>query len=112
MGVSKASVNNVEYKRKQVRHKALGNIQYIGHLYRHGLFTKRIIIEYMNSLLKQIKNLEPEDVERLCKLVSTVGHDIENPQISAYKGLKSYEDAVQKGKLEIKKLIEKIDEWK
>jgi ribosomal protein L7Ae-like RNA K-turn-binding protein len=109
--VSKENSNNLEYKEKQARHKALGNIQYVGHLYRHGLLTRKIIIESINSLLKQNKDPKPEDVEILCKLVSTVGHDIENPPISAYKGPEAYEDAVRQGKLEMKKLMEKLHEW-
>merc|ERR1712113_732915 len=53
--------------------RTLGNINLIGHLYRYHLVTPKIIFNCLNSLLENIKNPHPTDVEAACKLLKMTG---------------------------------------
>ncbi|KAF5835829.1 kinase-like domain-containing protein [Dunaliella salina] len=55
------------------RRRMLGNIQFIGFLYKNQLISEGILHTCITQLLKEDKNPQPEDVEYLCKLMSTVG---------------------------------------
>lgn len=65
------------------RKRMLGNIQFIGHLYQKKMLTERIMHECILKLLQgqgASATPPPEDVECLCKLMSTVGREIDNPK--------------------------------
>eukprot|EP00884_Botryococcus_braunii_P007326 jgi/Botrbrau1/16595/Bobra.0068s0025.1 len=65
----------------KARQRALGNIQFIGQLYKHGMLIEKIMHECLKSLLIEDNNPKQEDVECLCKLLTTVGKQIDsNPK--------------------------------
>eukprot|EP00747_Dinoflagellata_sp_TGD_P158687 gnl/TRDRNA2_/TRDRNA2_177836_c0_seq2.p1 gnl/TRDRNA2_/TRDRNA2_177836_c0~~gnl/TRDRNA2_/TRDRNA2_177836_c0_seq2.p1 ORF type:complete len:680 (+),score=-31.03 gnl/TRDRNA2_/TRDRNA2_177836_c0_seq2:103-2142(+) len=64
-------------KNTKIRSKALGNIHFIGNLYRYGLLARVTIENCIQTLLRETENPVPENVEVLCKLMSTVGQDLE-----------------------------------
>merc|ERR1711974_216869 len=66
-----------EKKTSKAQRRALGNIHFIGQLFRHGLLTRKIIVECMHSLLRNIEDPDPEDVAAMCKLMTTVGQELE-----------------------------------
>ena len=51
----------------------LGNIQFIGQLYKHSMLTERIMHACIQQLLENVDNPKREDMECLCKLMTTIG---------------------------------------
>lgn len=70
---------------RAARRRMLGNIQFIGHLYRFKLLTEKIMHNCIISLLSEEKNPKAEDVECLCKLMSTVGKQLDSSQKTEHK---------------------------
>ena len=69
----------------QARQRALGNIQFIGHLYRKKMLTEKIMHECIKRLLADVTNPKQEDLECLVKLMSTVGRQLDaNPNAKMY----------------------------
>ena len=71
------------------RRRALGNIQFIGQLYRQKMLTERIMHACIQSLLGNVDAPRQEDVECLCKLLTTVGKPLDastksRPLMDAY----------------------------
>ncbi|KAF5201308.1 Eukaryotic translation initiation factor 4g like, partial [Thalictrum thalictroides] len=81
-GEVKCSEEEREEKRIQARRRMLGNIRLIGELYKKRMLTERIMHECIKKLLGQHQNQNPdeEDVEALCKLMSTIGEMIDHPK--------------------------------
>lgn len=69
-----------EDKRLKARRRMLGNIRFIGELYKKSMLTERIMHECIKKLLGDIQNPDEEDVEALCKLMSTIGRIIDHPK--------------------------------
>ncbi|KAK6918685.1 MIF4G-like, type 3 [Dillenia turbinata] len=79
-GEVKQSEEEREEKRIKARRRMLGNIRLIGELYKKKMLTERIMHECINKLLGQYQNPDEEDVEALCKLMSTIGEIIDHPK--------------------------------
>ncbi|GFY90374.1 eukaryotic translation initiation factor 4G [Actinidia rufa] len=76
-----SSLRSKERRRElQARRRMLGNIRLIGELYKNGMLTERIMHECINKLLGQYQNPDEEDIEALCKLMSTIGKIIDHPK--------------------------------
>ncbi|KAM0934209.1 putative MIF4G-like, type 3, MIF4G-like domain superfamily protein [Dioscorea sansibarensis] len=69
-----------EEKRIKARRRMLGNIRLIGELYKKKMLTERIMHECITKLLGQYQNPDEEDIEALCKLMSTIGQMIDHPK--------------------------------
>ncbi|KAJ0970749.1 hypothetical protein J5N97_018708 [Dioscorea zingiberensis] len=69
-----------EEKRIKARRRMLGNIRLIGELYKKKMLTERIMHECIKKLLGQYQNPDEEDIEALCKLMSTIGDMIDHPK--------------------------------
>ncbi|KAH7388238.1 hypothetical protein KP509_16G065400 [Ceratopteris richardii] len=70
---------DLEEKRLKMKRRMLGNIRFIGELYKKHMLTERIMHECICKLLGGAENPEEEDMEALCKLLSTIGHMIDQP---------------------------------
>ncbi|XP_028102287.1 eukaryotic translation initiation factor 4G-like isoform X1 [Camellia sinensis] len=79
-GKVKQSAVEREEKRVQARRRMLGNIRLIGELYKKRMLTERIMHECIKKLLGQYPDPEEEDIEALCKLMSTIGEMIDHPK--------------------------------
>ncbi|CAK7347783.1 unnamed protein product [Dovyalis caffra] len=79
-GEIKQSEEEREEKRIKARRRMLGNIRLIGELYKKRMLTERIMHECIKKLLGQYQNPDEEDVEALCKLMSTIGEMIDHPK--------------------------------
>ncbi|XP_065859081.1 eukaryotic translation initiation factor 4G isoform X2 [Euphorbia lathyris] len=79
-GETKQSPEEREEKRTNARRRMLGNIRLIGELYKKKMLTERIMHECIKKLLGQYQNPDEEDVEALCKLMSTIGEMIDHPK--------------------------------
>ncbi|KAL6981366.1 Eukaryotic translation initiation factor 4 gamma 1 [Sarracenia purpurea var. burkii] len=93
-GEIKQSEEEREEKRIQVRRRMLGNIRLIGELYKKKMLTERIMHECIQKLLGQYQNPDEEDIEALCKLMSTIGEMIDHPKAKEY--MDAYFDMIAK----------------
>ncbi|CAM6045739.1 unnamed protein product [Sphagnum compactum] len=81
-GEVKLTPQEREERRLKARRRMLGNIRFIGELYKMGMLTERIMHECIKKLLGHPprQNPDEEDVEALCKLMSTIGRIIDHPK--------------------------------
>lgn len=61
-------------------HQRLGNVQFIGELYRVRILTERIMFYCIQTLLEGHQSPSDEDIEALCKLMSVIGEKIDHPR--------------------------------
>lgn len=74
---AKALADAAEAERElKARRRMLGNIQFIGQLYKCGLLTDRIIHSCIVQLLNDELSPRPDDIECLCKLLITLGKQV------------------------------------
>jgi translation initiation factor 4G len=69
-----------EGKERKARHRSLGNIKFIGELYKLKMLTSRIMHECVKKLLASTPlngKTDEESIESLCNLLGTVGKDLE-----------------------------------
>jgi len=102
-------------KERIARKRALGNIRFIGELFRLKVLTVRIIHEVVKKLLERPEDesteAKEEQLECLCKLIKTVGKSfeeetlrlLEHPDKSKSKGLQKVDIYF----IKIKSLIDK-----
>ncbi|KAK9303150.1 hypothetical protein QLX08_005097 [Tetragonisca angustula] len=64
-----------EDEERKTRIKSVGNIRFIGELYKQGMLTTKIMHRCMTELLIQS---DEDSLECLCKLLTTVGKDFES----------------------------------
>ncbi|XP_059434971.1 eukaryotic translation initiation factor 4G [Corylus avellana] len=77
-GEIKQSAEEREEKRVKARRRMLGNIRLIGELYKKKMLTERIMHACIQKLLGQLQDPDEEDLEALCKLMSTIGEMIDH----------------------------------
>ncbi|KAL1352852.1 hypothetical protein HN51_016833 [Arachis hypogaea] len=83
-GEVKQSNEQREEKRTKARRRMLGNIRLIGELYKKKMLTERIMHECIKKLLGQHQDPDEEDIEALCKLMSTIGEMIDHPKAKVH----------------------------
>ncbi|GAB2270875.1 hypothetical protein Dimus_005740 [Dionaea muscipula] len=93
-GELKQSDEEREEKRLKARRRMLGNIRLIGELYKKRMLTERIMHECIKKLFGQYHNPDEEDIEALCKLMSTIGEMIDDPK--AKEHMDAYFDIMAK----------------
>lgn len=64
-----------EEEERRMRRRSVGNVRFIGELYKQGMISARIMIGCIENL---IKKLEEETLECLCKLLTTIGKKVES----------------------------------
>ncbi|MBA0553269.1 hypothetical protein Golob_012464, partial [Gossypium lobatum] len=84
VGESKRSEEERGEKRIKAQRRMLGNIRLIGELYKKKMLTERIMHECIKKLLGENENPDEEDIEALCKLMSTIGEMIDHPKAKVY----------------------------
>lgn len=62
-----------DYIRAQAKKRMLGNIRFIGELYKQKMLTEKIMHECLIKLLGDIEHPDEDEVECLCKLMTTIG---------------------------------------
>lgn len=82
----------LEERLSKAKRRSLGNIRFIGELFKLSMLTDGIMHDCINRLLK-IDNDE-ENLECLCKLLTTIGKDIDKQ--SAAKSMKEHFDKLDK----------------
>jgi translation initiation factor 4G len=61
------------YAAQKAKRQGLGLIKFIGELFKLQMLTERIMHECVKKLLGNVNNPEEEEIESLCKLLTTVG---------------------------------------
>ncbi|CAA7029577.1 unnamed protein product [Microthlaspi erraticum] len=72
-----------EEKRLKVRRRMLGNIRLIGELYKKRMLTEKIMHACIQKLLGFDQDPHEENIEALCKLMSTIGVMIDHQKAKA-----------------------------
>ncbi|KAG8745160.1 hypothetical protein FRC10_008613 [Ceratobasidium sp. 414] len=66
------------YAAAKAKRQGLGLVRFIGELFKLQMLTERIMHECIKKLLSNVVNPEEEEIESLCKLLTTVGHSLDN----------------------------------
>ena len=71
------------YAATKAKRRGLGLIRFIGELFKLQMLTERIMHECIKKLLGNVENPE-EEIESLCKLLTTVGSLLDTPKARAH----------------------------
>ncbi|CAH1972490.1 unnamed protein product [Acanthoscelides obtectus] len=63
----------------KLRKKSVGNIRFIGELFKQNMLTVKIMVRCLNNL---IDNKDEESLECLCKLLTTIGKELETKNVN------------------------------
>ena len=72
------------YAAQKAKRQGLGLIKFIGELFKLQMLTERIMHECVKKLLGNVENPEEEEIESLCKLLSTVGGILDTNKARAH----------------------------
>ncbi|KAJ3993865.1 ARM repeat-containing protein [Lentinula boryana] len=72
------------YAAQKAKRQGLGLIKFIGELFKLQMLTERIMHECVKKLLGNVENPEEEEIESLCKLLTTVGQMLDTPKARAH----------------------------
>lgn len=72
------------YAAQKAKRQGLGLIKFIGELFKLQMLTERIMHECVKKLLGNVENPEEEEIESLCKLLTTVGASLDTPKARAH----------------------------
>ncbi|KAH8109017.1 ARM repeat-containing protein, partial [Phellopilus nigrolimitatus] len=65
------------YATQKAKRQGLGLVKFIGELFKLQMLTERIMHDCIKKLLSNVNNPEEEEIESLCKLLSTVGQSLD-----------------------------------
>ncbi|KAF9405792.1 hypothetical protein BGZ94_003379, partial [Podila epigama] len=68
------------YIMMKAKRQGLGLIHFIGELFKLSMLTEKIMHECVKKLLANVKEPEEEETEGLCKLMTTVGLQLDRPE--------------------------------
>lgn len=77
-------VAELEEARDKARRRSLGNIKFIGELFKLKMLTEPIMHD---CVVKLLKNHDEESLECLCRLLSTIGKDLDFEKAKVSTGL-------------------------
>ncbi|SAL99056.1 hypothetical protein [Absidia glauca] len=66
------------YAAVKAKRQGLGLVQFIGELFKRGMLTDRIMTECLTRLCRNPQGAEDEETETMCKLVVTVGRELDH----------------------------------
>ncbi|KAK0226366.1 hypothetical protein IW262DRAFT_1361563 [Armillaria fumosa] len=72
------------YAAQKAKRQGLGLIKFIGELFKLQMLTERIMHECVKKLLGNVENPEEEEIESLCKLLTTVGQLLDTSKARAH----------------------------
>jgi translation initiation factor 4G len=72
------------YAAQKAKRRGLGLIKFIGELFKLQMLTERIMHECVKKLLGNVDNPEEEEIESLCKLLTTVGNSLDTQKARAH----------------------------
>lgn len=72
------------YAAQKAKRQGLGLVKFIGELFKLQMLTERIMHECIKKLLSNVDNPEEEEIESLCKLMTTVGQQLDTAKARAH----------------------------
>lgn len=90
--VDPLELEELEMKTKR---KSLGNVKFIGELYKERMLPEKIMHECIKKLLTDMDNPSEEDIESLCKLITTVGESLDHPSAKLRHMMEEYFDKIR-----------------
>ncbi|KAK7057730.1 ARM repeat-containing protein [Favolaschia claudopus] len=72
------------YAAQKAKRQRLGLIKFMGELFKLQMITERIMHECVKQLLGNLENPEKEEIESLCRLISTVGSLLDTAKARAH----------------------------
>ncbi|KAK2463110.1 hypothetical protein APHAL10511_004765 [Amanita phalloides] len=72
------------YIAQKAKRQGLGLIRFIGELFKLQMLTERIMHECIKKLLGNVQNPEEEEIESLCKLMTTIGALLDTAKAHAH----------------------------
>ncbi|CAO1637709.1 unnamed protein product [Sympodiomycopsis kandeliae] len=72
------------YAAQKAKRRGLGLVRFIGELYKLQMLTERIIHSCLKKLLQNTKDPEEEEIESLCKLLTTVGAQLDTDRARSH----------------------------
>lgn len=69
-----------DYVLIKTKRRVLGNMRFIGELYLAGLIGPKIMHSVIQELLADVENPEEEEVESVCRLISTIGAHLDTAE--------------------------------
>ncbi|KAG8915184.1 hypothetical protein FRC00_006841 [Tulasnella sp. 408] len=66
------------------KRQGLGLVRFIGELFKLQMLTERIMHECIKKLLSKIDDPEEEEIESVCKLMTTVGDALDTPRAKGH----------------------------
>ncbi|KAL6749240.1 hypothetical protein V8C86DRAFT_2852062 [Haematococcus lacustris] len=79
------TANQLLQQNRAARRRMLGNILFVGNLFKISLITERILHSCIVQLLKEEASPRADDIECLCKLLVTVGHKLDSTNKPEHK---------------------------
>ena len=76
--------SNDYHAARKAKRQGPGVAQFIGELYKMQMLTERIMHECIKKLLANVDNPTEEEIEGLCRLMTTVGRLLDNPKARAH----------------------------
>ncbi|KAI9019840.1 hypothetical protein DFJ74DRAFT_674672 [Hyaloraphidium curvatum] len=74
-----------EERRQKLKRQGLGNIRFIGELFNLGMLGEKIMHACINQLLQDgAKNHGEEELESVCKLMTTIGEKLDHPKAKTH----------------------------
>lgn len=72
-----ADFSDEYYAAEKAKRRGLGLVRFVGELYKLNMLGRRIMLECIKKLIDNVSNPEEEDIESLCRLLHTVGAQLE-----------------------------------
>ncbi|QRW12604.1 eukaryotic translation initiation factor 4G [Ceratobasidium sp. AG-Ba] len=72
------------YAAAKAKRQGLGLVRFIGELFKLQMLTERIMHECIKKLLSNVVNPEEEEIESLCKLLTTVGQSLDTAKAKTH----------------------------
>ncbi|KAJ3204621.1 hypothetical protein HDU82_005717 [Entophlyctis luteolus] len=73
-----------EYNRNKLKRRVLGNVTFIGELFKLNMITEKIMHGCITQLLVEVQHPEEEETESLCKLMKTIGERLDHERGRAF----------------------------
>ncbi|KAI7877127.1 hypothetical protein K492DRAFT_150983 [Lichtheimia hyalospora FSU 10163] len=68
------------YAAVKAKRQGLGLVQFIGELFKRNMLIEKIMMDCLNRLIDDPTNAEDEETETMCKLLTTVGQNLDVPK--------------------------------
>ena len=95
----------LEEEDARLRRKSVGNIRFIGELFKQNMLTVGIMMRCLNILLD---NKDEESLECLCKLLTTVGKEVEEKKVDLSSIFNAMKEIVDKKHTKISSRVRSV----